>query len=123
MFSCEFCEIFKNTFFPRTPPVAASEELKAEAVVRRCSAKKVFLESPLNSQENTCAGVSFLQPWSYDFIKKEPLSQVFFCEFCKQLSKNTVFYRPPPVAASLKACNFTKIRRYHGVLFFFLLTF
>ena len=24
MFSCEFCEIFKNTFFHRTPPVAAS---------------------------------------------------------------------------------------------------
>ena len=24
MFSCEFCEIFKNTFFYRTPPVAAS---------------------------------------------------------------------------------------------------
>ena len=24
-FSCEFCEIFKNTFFYRTPPVAASE--------------------------------------------------------------------------------------------------
>ena len=25
MFSCEFCEIFQNTFFHRTPPVAASE--------------------------------------------------------------------------------------------------
>ena len=25
MFSCEFCEIFKNTFFYRAPPVAASE--------------------------------------------------------------------------------------------------
>ena len=24
MFSCEFCEIFKNTFFYRTPPVAPS---------------------------------------------------------------------------------------------------
>ena len=24
-FSCEFCEIFKNIFFYRTPPVAASE--------------------------------------------------------------------------------------------------
>ena len=27
-FSCEFCEIFKNTFFYRTPPVAASDNLK-----------------------------------------------------------------------------------------------
>ena len=24
VFSCEFCEIFKNTFFQRTPPVATS---------------------------------------------------------------------------------------------------
>ena len=45
-----------------TPSVAASEKLKAEAVVRRCSVKKVFIEILLNSQENTCAEVSFLQP-------------------------------------------------------------
>ena len=25
VFSCEFCEIFKNTFFDRTPPLAGSE--------------------------------------------------------------------------------------------------
>ena len=25
VFSCDFSEIFKNTFFSRTPPVAASE--------------------------------------------------------------------------------------------------
>ena len=42
VFSCGFSEIFKNTFFHRTPPVAASEKLKAEAVFRRCSVKKVF---------------------------------------------------------------------------------
>ena len=27
VFSCQFCENFKNTFFCRTPPVAASEIL------------------------------------------------------------------------------------------------
>ena len=27
VFSCEFCEIYKNTFFHRTPPVAASETI------------------------------------------------------------------------------------------------
>ena len=27
MFSCEFCEIFKNTFFYRTPTVAVSDYL------------------------------------------------------------------------------------------------
>ena len=31
-----------------------------EAVARRCFVKKVFLEMPQNSQENTCARVSFL---------------------------------------------------------------
>ena len=30
-----------------------------EAVARRCSVKKVFLEISKNSQENTCARVSF----------------------------------------------------------------
>ena len=27
VFSCEFCEIFKNTFSYRTPPLVASEEI------------------------------------------------------------------------------------------------
>ena len=34
--------------------------IKLEAVVRRCSVKRVFLEILQNSQENTCARVSFL---------------------------------------------------------------
>ena len=49
-----------------------------------------------------------------NFIKIESLTQVFSCEFCKHLSKNT-FYRTPPVVASVKACNFTKIRLPTGV--------
>ena len=44
VFSCEFCKIFKNTFFHRTPPVGASKKLKAEAVFQRYSVKKVFLK-------------------------------------------------------------------------------
>ena len=31
-----------------------------EAVAKRCSVQKVFLEISQNSQENTCARVSFL---------------------------------------------------------------
>ena len=31
-----------------------------EAVVQRCSVKKMFLEISQNSQKNTCARVSFL---------------------------------------------------------------
>ena len=34
--------------------------LSAEAVAQGCSVKKVFLEISQNSQENTCARVSFL---------------------------------------------------------------
>ena len=47
--------------FSRTPSVAASKKLKAEAVIRRCSVKQVVLEISLNSQKNTCARVSNLQ--------------------------------------------------------------
>ena len=32
-----------------------------EAVVQRCSVKKVFLEISENSQENTCARVSYFE--------------------------------------------------------------
>ena len=67
VFSCEFCKISKNTYFYRTPPVAASMFLyditlypnmeyismiviTLEAVVRRFSEKKVFLKIMQNSQ-------------------------------------------------------------------------
>ena len=39
-----------------------------------------------------------------NFIKKEILVQVFFCEFCK-ISKNTFSYRTPLVAASVGSEN------------------
>ena len=55
---------------------------------KRCSQK--FLQ---DSQENTCARVSFLiklQALSCNFIKKETLAQVVACEFCK-ITKNTFF--------------------------------
>ena len=60
----------------------------SEAVVQRCSLKKVFLKISQNSQENTCTRVSFS-------IKLQAQT----CEFCEIL-KNTFFYRAPPVAAS-----------------------
>ena len=42
-----------------------------------------------NSQENTCARVSFLiKLQACNFIKKETLAQVFSCEFC-EIFKNT----------------------------------
>ena len=71
----------------------------AEAVVPRYSVEKVFLEISQNLQENTCATISFLikLPAS-DREKKGTLAQVFSSEFC-EISKNTFFYRTPPVAA------------------------
>ena len=78
-------------------------DIFSEPVTRRCSVKKVFLEISQNSQENTCARVSFFKKTllkNSNFIKKETLAQVFSCEFC-EISKNTFSYRTPPVAASV----------------------
>ena len=82
-----------------------------EAVVQRCSVKKVFLEIPRNSQENTCARVSFLkklQAKACDFIKKDTLAHVFSREFC-EISKNIFFYRTPLVAASAIVIHLVRI--------------
>ena len=54
---------------------SCSTKCSSEAAVQSCSMKEVFLEIYQNSQENTCARVSF-------FIKlqiKEVLAQVFSC--------------------------------------------
>ena len=80
-----------------------------ESVVWRCFVKKVFLEILQNSQENTCAKVSFLiKPQACNFIKKETLTQVFSCKFC-EISRNTFFHRTPLVAA------FVLIRFFYNV--------
>ena len=57
--------------------------IKTKAVAQRCSVKRVFLEMP-----RAC-----------NLIKKEPLGQVFSCEF-REISKNTFSYRTPLVVAS-----------------------
>ena len=64
--------------------------------------KKVFLKISQNSQENTCARVSFLIKLQFGFIKKEALAQVFSCEF-SEISKDNFFHRIPLVAASVFA--------------------
>ena len=48
---CSFCKSSDET---------AVLLFSREAVAQRCSVKKVFLEISQNSQENTCATVSFL---------------------------------------------------------------
>ena len=61
--------------------ICISEE--TVAVVWRCFVKMVFVEISQNSQENTCARISFLI--KLQLIKKEILAQVFSCEFCEIL--------------------------------------
>ena len=50
----------KNIFMDTTEVRCYIYVVCAEAVVQRCSVKKVFLEILQNSQEKTCARVSFL---------------------------------------------------------------
>ena len=63
-----------------------------EAVTKRYSVKKVFLEIWQNSQENTYGRVSFLiKLQACNCIEKETLAQVFSCEFYK-IFKNIFFF-------------------------------
>ena len=83
--------------------------MELEATTRGILSKKVFLEISQNSQENTCSRASFLiklqaSASACNFIKKEALAQVFFCEFC-EISKNTVFTEHLWVTAS-EECQF-----------------
>ena len=57
-----------------------------EAVIQRCSVKKVFLEISQNSQENACARISFL----VTLLKKRPWHWCFPVNFTKFL--RTPFY-------------------------------
>ena len=56
LYRIELHKIFKNSYH-------SIILYSSETVVQRCSVKKVFLEISQNSQENTCARVSFY--WSF----------------------------------------------------------
>ena len=49
----------------------------AEAVVQICSVKNVFLKPLQNSQENTCARISFLIKLQATLLKKESSTGAF----------------------------------------------
>ena len=105
MFPCEFLEIFRNKFFYRTHPVAASvihivnigiSLNHGFKLINLCTCVLLYgLHNPIlkftilyttNTQENTCTRVSFsvkLLAEACNFIKKETLAQVFSCEFCE----------------------------------------
>ena len=94
-----------------------STKFSWEAVVWRCSVKKVFLEISQNSQENTCARVSFLIKlqascgWFFHFWAKFSWEEVVwrcsvnkvFLEISQNSQENScarVSSCRPPVAAS-----------------------
>ena len=96
---------------------------------REVFCKKGVLEISQNSQENTCARVSFLlklKKRKKEILTQETLTQAFSCEFC-EISKNTYFHRTPLVAAfdkdymSSKAAIFSNISstNKHSKFFYF----
>ena len=54
----------------------------------------------LKASNNEGSGHLSFSVKTCNFIKKETLAEVFFCEFCEMI-KNTFFHRTPLVAASL----------------------
>ena len=78
-------EYSSEVFSWQSPILIAGK--KQEAVIQRCSVKRVFLK----------------------------ISQTtgFSCKFC-EIFKSIFFQKTPLVAASVKACNCTKIRLSHG---------
>ena len=58
---------------------------QTEVLARRCSIKKMFLEISQNSQENTCARVSFLIKLRATLLKKRLWHRCFPLNFAKFL--------------------------------------
>ena len=63
MFSCEFCEISKNTFFHRTPLVAAS-------------AFQTF--DKMNNLDQKCCHMTLSESKNYNFQSNEKISIVAY---------------------------------------------
>ena len=90
-----------NNIFIWFPLTLQNQPTNLEAVVQWCSVKKVFLEVLQNSQENSCARVSFLiklQTSGIQICWKGDSGVGIFCEVCES-SKNTFSYKTPLIAA------------------------
>ena len=72
MFSCEFCVVFKNTFFHRTPPVVASVSLFSVWYWKDWN--RFFSNTP-------CISFTIDEPWDprqiYLFVNKNNLIDYF----------------------------------------------
>ena len=74
-YSANFIDNFKHG----TVCWEIDEIIMIEEAAWRCSIKKIFFKSSPNLQRNTCTR-------DCTFIKREPLTQVFSCEFCEILN-------------------------------------
>ena len=80
--------------------------------------EKMFLEISQNSQENTCARVSFLKKLlAPAALLKKTLAQVFSYEFC-EISKNTFFTEHLRTTASELLSNFFSSELYFRYVLF-----
>ena len=133
MFSCEFCKISKNTFSYRTPKVAASakafckiynkipvrpsllnkDNVTTEAVVWRCSVKKLFLKILQNSQKkNTCASEVLFNNIAEvcNFFLKKLWYRCFPANFAKFLRTSIcIVHLRSLLLSQLLSCKFCKI--------------
>ena len=76
-----------------------------EAVAQRCSIKKVLLEIPQNSEENTCTRVSFLiklQAWCLNFA-------IFLRTSCLQSTSHRCFYFQTFIFIKISVTDFDRV--------------
>ena len=102
-----FCQIFNN-MYPVTKKLLLLKEKLSQTLKSNhqwCSIIKGVLRNLAKFAGNTCNRVCFfnnvagLRPMACTFIKKETLTQVFSCEFCK-IFKNTFFTEHLQMTAS-----------------------
>ena len=109
MLSCEFCKIFKNTYYVKQKWTAVKNQvyywiqlnsfpnsnLMTSVIFAHKIRNAYTVKNTKFYQKQLPKGVQVC-----NFIKKESLVQVFSWRFC-QISKTTFSYRTPLVAASV----------------------
>ena len=63
MISCEFCKISKNTFSYKTPPVAASKNLRSFASDLSCPGTSEKQSLPISSSCYSYINLNWRQRW------------------------------------------------------------
>ena len=80
-----FFDVVKNRTLNKFTKINLKEiETSCRSTHQRCSIKKRrFLETAQNSQENTCARVSFLVKFLISFLRKRPWRRCFLVNFVR----------------------------------------